>query len=157
MNAQTDQKKKKLAPRYWVEKNVTIYARLQYTDENGKKPEKYESITDKRTARNVVENMQRELENHGSETLQSDKMTFDDLAEKYAATKLIEGIYVDGVKVAGRRSTKPAMAAVNALLAYFRSKKLRSIKTSDLEAYKSHRLNTPVVVETNKKLQKLIN
>lgn len=144
-------KKKKSAPRYWVEKNGKIYARLQYTDDTGTRREKYKPITDKRTARSEVEKMRRELENHGSETLRSDKMTFDELAEKYKSTKLIPAVYVDGVKVAGRRSTKPALSAVNSLLTYFGRKNIRAIKTSDLETYKSHRLNTPIETEINQR------
>ncbi|MEO8074296.1 MAG: hypothetical protein ABI686_13740, partial [Acidobacteriota bacterium] len=73
-------KKRKSAPRYWIEKNGKIYARLQYTDDTGARREKYQPITDKRTARSEVEKMRRELEKHGSETLRSDKMTFADLA-----------------------------------------------------------------------------
>jgi site-specific recombinase XerD len=133
------------------EKNGKIYARLQYTDDTGVKREKYKSITDKRTARNIVEKMRQELEDHGSETLQSDKMTFAELAEKYKTTKLIQAVYVDGVKVAGRRSIKPSLAAVNSLLAYFGNKNIRVIKTSDLENYKSHRLKTPIEIEINHK------
>jgi integrase len=151
MNSTEETKKKRSAPRYWIEKNGRLYARLQYTDETGVKREKYKSITDKRTARGEVEKMRQEFEKHGSETLQSDKMTFADLAKKYESTKLIQAVYVDGVKVAGRRSVKPAQAAVNSLLAYFGKKNIRTIKTSDLETYKSHRLKTPIEIEINKR------
>ena len=151
MNDTKEQKKKRSAPKYWIEKSGKIYARLQYSDDTGVKREKYKSITDKRTARSVVEKMRQELEDHGSETLQSDKMTFAELAEKYKTTKLIQAVYVDGVKVAGRRSIKPSLAAVNSLLAYFGNKNIRVIKTSDLENYKSHRLKTPIEIEINHK------
>jgi len=151
MNDTKEQKKKRSAPKYWIEKSGKIYARLQYTDDTGVKREKYKSITDKRTARSVVEKMRQELEDHGSETLQSDKMTFAELAGKYKTTKLIQAVYVDGVKVAGRRSIKPSLAAVNSLLAYFGNKNIRVIKTSDLENYKSHRLKTPIEIEINHK------
>ncbi len=50
MNDTKAQKKKRSAPKYWIEKNGKIYARLQYTDDTGVKREKYKSITDKRTA-----------------------------------------------------------------------------------------------------------
>jgi integrase len=153
MNITEEPKKKRSAPRYWIVKNGKIYARLQYTDETGIKREKYKPITDKRTARSEVEKMRREFEKHGSETLQSDKMTFDELAEKYESTKLIKAVYVDGVKVSGRRSIKPAQVAVNSLLAYFGRKNIRAIKTSDLETYKSHRLKTPIEIEVNQKTQ----
>lgn len=40
--------------------------------------------------------MRQEFEKHGSETLQSDKMTFAEIAKKYETTKLIQAVYVDG-------------------------------------------------------------
>ncbi len=150
------EKKRKSAPRYWIEKNGKIYARLQYTDDTGARREKYHPITDKRTARSEVEKMRRELEKHGSETLRSDKMTFADLAAKYETTKLIQAVYVDGVKVAGKRSIKPVQTAVNVLKDYFGSKNIRSIKTSDLETYKTQRLKTPIEIEVNEK-SKVLN
>ena len=155
MDITEEQKKKRSAPRYWIEKNGKIYARLQYSDDTGIKREKYKPITDKRTARSVVEKMRQELEKHGSETLQSDKMTFADLAKKYETIKLIQAVYVDGVKVAGKRSIKPVQAAVNSLLDYFGRKNIRTIKTSDLEAYKNHRLKTQIEIEVNKKTKVL--
>jgi integrase len=156
MSVEREQKKKRSAPRYWIEKNGKVYARLQYTDEAGAKREKYKPITDKRTARSAVEKMRQELEKHGSETLQSDKMTFAELAKKYETTKLTQAVYVDGVKVAGKRSIKPVQTAVNSLLAYFGRKNIRTIKTSDIETYKSHRLKTPIEIEVNQK-SKILN
>jgi integrase len=144
-------KTKRSAPRYWIEKNGKVYARLQYTDDTGAKREKYKPITDKRTARSEVEKMRRELERHGSETLRSDKMTFAELAENYESTKLVQAVYVDGVKVAGKRSIKPVQTAVNVLKDYFGNKHIRAIKTSDLENYKNHRLKTPIEIEVNQK------
>jgi len=82
----TDIKKKRSAPRYWVEIKGKLYARMQYMAENGKYKVKYKPITDKRLARRAVEEMRRELELHGQEILNSAKMTFAELAEKYAET-----------------------------------------------------------------------
>ncbi len=50
MNITEEQKKKRLAPRYWIEKNGKIYARLQYTDDTGARRDKHKPITDKSTA-----------------------------------------------------------------------------------------------------------
>lgn len=86
--------------------------------------------------------------------LSSDNLSPDvKIWEDYETTKLIQAVYVDGVKVAGKRSIKPVQTAVNSLSAYFGRKSIRAIKTSDLEAYKSHRLNTSVEIEVNQKTQ----
>jgi integrase len=138
----TKNKTKRSSPRYWVEIKGKLYARLQYKADDGKYKVKYKSISDKRTARSAVEEMRRELEVHGEETLTSDKMTFKDLAEKYEDVKLIPATYQDGVKVSGKRSIAPVKSALNALLPYFERKLIRNIKTSDIESYKQSRLKT---------------
>jgi integrase len=50
-----------------------------------------------------------------------------------------DAVFENGVKVSGRKSNVDW--AFNALLEYFGSKKLRAIKPSDLESFKSARLN----------------
>jgi integrase len=134
--------KKRVQKRYWREIKGNLYARLQYQDESGKWKEKLKPISDKRTANRVVEEMRRELELHGQETLNSDKLTFRELAEKYEEIKLVPASYQDGVKVSGKRSIAPVKSALNALLPYFERKLIRNIKTSDIESYKQSRLKT---------------
>jgi integrase len=134
--------KKRVQKRYWREIKGNLYARLQYQDERGKWKEKLKPISDKRTANRVVEEMRRELEVHGQETFNSDKLTFKELAEKYEEVKLIPATYQDGVKVSGKRSIAPVKSALNSLLPYFERKPIRNIKTSDIEGYKQSRLKT---------------
>lgn len=134
--------KKRVQKRYWREVKGNLYARLQYQDESGKWKEKLKPITDKRTANRIVEEMRRELELHGQETLNSDKLTFRELAEKYEEIKLVPASYQDGVKVSGKRSIAPVKSALNALLPFFERKLIRNIKTSDIEGYKQSRLKT---------------
>ena len=83
------QDKKRVQKRYWREINGYLYARLQYQDESGKWKEKLKPISDKRTAIRTVEEMRRELEVHGSATLNSDKLYFRELAIVYQENKLI--------------------------------------------------------------------
>ena len=135
--------KKGYQRKYWKEIKGHLYARLQYKDETGKWREKLKPISDKRTARTVVEEMRRELTEHGTETLEADKLTFEALAEKYKETKLVEAQYSNGVKVAGRRSLGSARSQLKALLNHLADKKIRLIKASDLEKYKHKRLSTP--------------
>ncbi|MGI8410095.1 MAG: hypothetical protein ACR2M8_09490, partial [Pyrinomonadaceae bacterium] len=109
--------KKRAGKRYWVEINGKIYARLQYKSDNGKYRVRYEPITDKRSARNVVEKLRAELETHGEELFNSDKLTFRELAEKYEELELVEATYQAGVKVKGRRSVASVRSAIKPLKA----------------------------------------
>ncbi len=141
MNRKTGRKRS--APKYWVEIKGKLYARLQYKAEGGKYKVKYKPIVDKRTARRVVEEMRHEIVDHGTETLEADKLTFDELAKRYEETKLVKAQYSNGVKVSGRRSLGSAKSQLKALQNFFTGRKIRLIKASDLERYKNRRLKTP--------------
>jgi integrase len=146
-------KRNRSAPRYWVEIKGKLYARLQYRADNGKYQVKYKPIADKRKARSAVEEMRRELETHGEETLHSDKMTFTALAAEFQKIRLVDAVYSNGVKVAGKRSLKPSQTFVKALVEHFGHKAVRQIKASDLETYKNKRINTPVEIVVNVRVE----
>ena len=137
----TEGKRKRSTPKYWVEIKGRLYARLQYQGENGKYQVKYKPISDKRTAKRVVDEMRRELETHGEETLHSDRVTFSELAEEYKKVRLVEATYSNGVKVAGLRSLKTPQTQVKVLVEHFGHRTLRSLKPTDIERYKQKRLN----------------
>lgn len=128
--------------KYWREIKGYLYARLQYQDETGKWREKLKPISDKRRALRTVEEMRRELEIHGQEMLASDRMTFSELVEKYREAKLVPAVYQKGVKILGKRSIRYVEVILKTLIAHFRSKPIRSIKASDLEKFKTLRLNS---------------
>ncbi len=144
-DVQTDQmsvsKRSRSAPKYWVLIKGKLYARLQYRGDDGKYQVKYKPIGDKRSAKRVVEEMRRELETHGEETLQSDKVTFANLAEDYQKVRLVAAQYANGVKIAGLRSLKSQQSQLKVLVDYFGSRTIRSLKPSDIEKYKHKRLN----------------
>lgn len=135
-------KKKRSAPRYWIEIKGKLYARLQYKGDNGKYQVKYKPITDKRTAKRAVDEMRQELEMHGQETLTSDKMTFSELVEKYRAVKVVPASYQNGIKISGKRSLVYFGYILPTLTDYFGHKAIRSIKANDLESFKQKRLNS---------------
>ena len=147
-----EEKKKRSAPRYWKEINGRLYARFQYKTDGHKSKTKYKPITDKRAAKRAVDEMRRELEGHGEETLGSDKLTFNELANRYSDNKLFPAQYSNGVKVAGRRSLIPVKSSLLALRDYFGSKIIRTIRPLDLEAFKQHRLRTPTPGGRNRKV-----
>lgn len=145
------QKPKRSAPKYWVEISGKLYARLQYKTGNGQYRVKYKPISDKRTARSVVAGMRSELETHGEEVFLAEKMTFDELADKYEVAELVEATYQDGIKIRGRRSISSVRSAIKPLRAYFGRKAASSIKPADLKIYKDLRLSTLVETEVNLK------
>jgi integrase len=138
-----NQVKRRAAPKYWVLIKGRLYARLQYKTENGRYKVKYRPIADKRGAKRAVEEMRRELEHHGEETLLSDKMGFKHLADDYEEKRIFPAAYSNGVKVSGRRSVIPVKSALRILVDHFGTRPIRSIKAVDIENYKQERLRVP--------------
>lgn len=143
--------RKRSAPKYWIEIKGSLYARLQYKNEAGKYLVKYRPISDKRTARTVVEEMRQELNLYGEESFKADKIEFDQLLAIYEKGELTEATFQSGIKIKGRRSILAVKSTIKPLAEYFAKKRIRSIKPNDIKNYKDHRINTPVEVEVNEK------
>jgi integrase len=120
-----------------------LYARVQFTDETGKRRDIWRRAENRTHARQLIRELLKEIENSTAVSLDAANMTFDDLAAYFEKYHLQPAQYVDGRKVSGVRSLIPALAAVNALRAHFGARRLRSITFSDLEAYRALRLKTP--------------
>lgn len=91
----------------WMKGN--LQARIQYQDDTGKLKEKLRRVPSGKITDvwKEVRAMRDELNQHGEETLNADKMTFLTLAEKYKESKVFPAIIKDGHKVAGLKSHKP--------------------------------------------------
>jgi integrase len=139
----------------WMKGN--LYARIQYQDEAGKLKEKLRRIHSGKITDvwKEVRTMRDELNQHGEETLNADKMTFLELAEKYKASKVFPAILKDGHKVAGLKSHKPVETYVKIASEHFGKKHIRSIKPRDIEAFRTARLKTPVEIEIKRKVKEL--
>ena len=155
MSEEIEQDKKRSAKKHWRIVKGRVYARFRYQDEHGKWREKLKPIEDKRTARTVVEQMRRELTEHGEEALQNDKVTFAQLAAAYLEAKVFPAIIRDGSKVSGLKSHKAIKTYVGVLTEYFGKRTLRSIKPADLERFKKLRLETRTIHHKTRKVSAL--
>lgn len=139
-----------------------LYARIQYTDEHGKKREKLRRAKNKTEVWQHVRAMKDELEKFGEDALRSDKMTFADLVEKYLEWKVFPAVISDGHKVAGLKSHSSVKRSVQTLKDFFGKKNLRKITPADIEKFKSSRLRTQTksgnqrkIASVNRELQTL--
>ncbi len=124
-----------------------IYARIQWIDERtGARKEKSRRAQNRTEARGLIKEMIAELRLHGEQTLDADKLTFSQLAKEYLAKRVVQAVYSNGIKVTGKRSILPTRSAIRSLTDYFGNKKVRTIRASDIESYKTNRLATPVVI-----------
>jgi integrase len=124
--------------------STRILARVGHTDEKGKRRDVIRVAESRTDARDTIREILRDLEtDRGAETLNAARMTFADLVSYFKKHYLKPAEYVDGRKIEGVRSLKPAESAVNALSAFFGRRKLQSIRYSDLRSYRAARLKEP--------------
>ena len=131
-------------------------ARLSYLDDNRRRKVEKRSVDSKgrpflskTEANNWLKRRLRELDDHGPRFLSNSQNTFNDLADLYEKTYLIEPQYVDGRKVAGLRGYKEQKIFLATLRSHFGKRQLQSITLNTIEKYKADRLAAKVVF-TNK-------
>jgi integrase len=93
-------------------------------------------------AKEVLKQLLRELDDHGGKSIEAARMTFNQLADYYDTTYLIEAQYVGDRKVAGLRSCYDGKFRLELLRDYFGVRRLREISHSDLEKFRIARLGT---------------
>lgn len=139
-----------------VEKgNKTIkiwYARIQFVDESGrrKQVQRKPAYNSETSARAKARDMLAEFDK-SPKSFEAPEMTFDDLADFYQVTYLVEPEYRDGRKIAGLRSKYDCEKRLKPLREFFGKKRLRTITHGDLQRYRTYRLKTPIIVGRNTK------
>ncbi|MDQ3472422.1 MAG: site-specific integrase [Acidobacteriota bacterium] len=128
-----------------------VFARIQFIGEDGRKRDKERPAKNRKHARDLIKEMRQELSQGGEGALEAHSMTLARLAASYEKGKLIPAVIQDGKKVAGLRSYASTKRFLVPLLAQFGRRHIRSIKHSDIEAYKMTRLQAPVRCGTDVK------
>ena len=119
-----------------------LYARVTFLDTKGKRKEKWKRADNRTHAKELINQMLRELDDFGEESLEGDKISFADLADYYEKTYLVPPTYANDRKVAGRRDWKRFRQILNVLREHFGKKRIRSISYSELEHFRTIRLNS---------------
>lgn len=122
-----------------------LFARIDYTDSAGKRRSKEKRVRTKTEGRTVISNFIRELEDHGPESLNAIRTTFNDLADHLEEHYLIPPEYVNGRKVAGIVSYKDDLGILKILRESFGRMELRGITWGKIERFRSLRLKTPTI------------
>jgi integrase len=120
------------------------YARITYID-SGNRKQRWQKALNKSDAKDRAKQMLRELDDHGEEALNANRMTFIQLADYYKKKYLIEAQYVDDRKVEGLRSLDSVISRWTTIKNYFGKKRLRSITYGDIKKFRSDRLKTPTI------------
>lgn len=123
-------------------KRKSWYARLTFTDASGKRRNICRSVENKTEGNKLLKQLIRDLEDNGEKALDSEKMTFRQLAKLYSDRKLIAAEYQGDTKVRGLRSHKNQQGYLKTLVDHFGGLRVRAITHSDLEDYRAKRLQT---------------
>jgi integrase len=121
---------------------VEYLARLRYYDaESGARKEKSRSAPTISEAKRLLRDMEDEFESGGQTAMESDQMTFAELAKHCKETRYCEAQFdSEGRKIIGVRGKDTIDSHIKALEEYFGSDKLREIRVASLRAYRKHRL-----------------
>jgi len=145
-----------------VEKNGKWYGRVRYSLPNGKRKDIWMPAQDKTHAAQLVKDKLRELETTGETDINSDRVTFSQLAEKYKERKLFAAKIINDRKVAGLKSLDSANAELEALKDWFGTQRIKTITHSEVETYKLKRLETKTkhekqrsIASVNRELERL--
>jgi integrase len=141
------------------DKKGAWFARTTITDPSGKRRNVKRRATDKQDAKRLLKSILKELDAEGSKAVDFAKLTFNDLADLYAADFCKPAVYVDGKKVSGLRDVYRAQYCLARFRGYFGKRRLREITYRDVRSYylsrlgsKTHFNRPPNVATMNREL-----
>jgi integrase len=119
------------------------YARVTVQDSSGRRRNIKRRAESKSNAKELLKALLSQLENEGEKAIDAAQMTFNHLADYYAAHYMQPAEYRDGRRISGLRDVVRAAGVVAQFRLYFGNKKLRSITYGDIASYKRARMQTP--------------
>ena len=128
---------------YTYEKNGRWYARLTFTNPQGKRCDIKRIAENKTEAKKLLKSLLRELEDKGSRAIETSRMTFADLADFYEAHYMKPAEFIGGRKIAGLKDWKHVRTYLQVFRGYFGRRILREITYADLRTFRAERLKTP--------------
>ncbi len=78
-----------------VERDKKLYARVQFTDENGRKRDLWRKAENRTHAKEITKRLLREVEDAGAQAIDAGRLTFTQLAEYYLDYFLVEAHYAN--------------------------------------------------------------
>lgn len=80
---------------------------------------------------------------------------FEEIADVFEKTELTEAVFENGKKIAGRISVSGPRAVVKMLKQHFGHFPINEITFGDIQAFKTERINTPIVSKTKSRPRKI--
>lgn len=125
---------------YVFEENNKFYARVTYTDKNGKRRNVKRTAKTKSEAEKILKKLIRQLDDEGEKGIQSEKITFGQICDYYEKHYLTEPEYFNEQKISGLRDCKRRKAMVKVFRLALGNRKVRDITYGDLMSFRRERL-----------------
>jgi integrase len=142
-----------------VERDKKLYARVQFTDEQGRKRDLWRTAESRTHAKEIIKRILREVEDSGAKILDAARVTFVQLADYYLDNYLVEARYENEIKVSGLRSLATPKYQLKTLRDYFGKRKLSELTYGDIRSFKIARMqsrtkhdNQRCIASTNREL-----
>ena len=128
--------------KYYRIRDGKIYARVTFTDATGKRRDISKLAESKTHARELSAQMMLEYQNQGTSFIDANRMTFKELAEKFAEDRLQPAVYKGDTRVSGMRSWQRQRGFLKILVEHFGRRLIKEMTYTDLEAFRSKRFAT---------------
>ncbi|MDX6611635.1 MAG: hypothetical protein QOD75_821 [Blastocatellia bacterium] len=128
---------------YTYREEGRLYARITFTDENGKRRNLKRRAKNPANAKAILRELRSELSKGGAQAIEASRLTINDLCNFYCKHYLRPAEYVNERKVAGLRSEKVVAEYISVIRNHFGKRRLQSITYSDLLTFRRFRFETP--------------
>lgn len=124
-------------------KNGLWVARVCYKNTNGKRTAVQQTAESERDAKKALGKMLEKLDIGGRDAIDSDKVTFNVLADYFELHYVKPAKYIDDRKVEGMRNYKRFKGFIKLFTAYFGKMKIKQISYEHILTYRNYRLTIP--------------
>jgi len=126
----------------WNKQRQAWIARLDWQDEHGQRRCRKRQVENKTRGKELLKKWIAEQSTYGLQLMDGERLTFEQLAERYEKEKLTEPVYEGETKISGLRSHLSLKYCLSALTEHFGKRRVQLITHSDIAAYRARRLNT---------------
>lgn len=125
---------------YIGEENGKWFARITFTDSNGKRKNLKRITKNESEAKTTLNKLLRKIDDEGEQGLEGEKITFNALADYYEKHFCQPAKYSNNRRISGLRDVGRAKGVLKHFRAFFGNKKIRFITYGDLLTYKTQRM-----------------
>lgn len=127
-----------------IERDGKFYARVTHIGVDGKRKAVWRKAETRTDAKKIRKELLRALDDRGERGIEGERLTFEELANRYEKLRLVSADIRNGRKTRGLKSLATAKGQLNVLREFFGKTLVRNLTHADIEQFKQTRLETPI-------------